>query len=60
MTRIIIVALPVLLLARTPGFALRSIWYISVAAVLVQLAMNLWLLRREFRVRLRFPEQAVV
>jgi putative MATE family efflux protein len=59
-TRIIIVAVPVLLLAQTPGFALRWIWYISVAAVLVQLAMNLWLLRREFRLRLRFPEQAVV
>jgi putative MATE family efflux protein len=59
-TRIIIVAVPVLLLAQTPGFALRWIWYISVAAVVVQLTMNLWLLRREFRVRLRFPEQAVV
>jgi putative MATE family efflux protein len=59
-TRIIIVAVPVLLLAQAPGFALRWIWYISVAAVLVQLAMNLWLLRREFRLRLRFPEQAVV
>jgi putative MATE family efflux protein len=59
-TRIILVAVPVLWLAQTPGFALRWIWYISVAAVLVQLAMNLWLLRREFRVRLRFPEQAVV
>jgi len=53
-TRIIIVAVPVLLLAGTPGFALRWIWYISAAAVLVQLAMNLLLLRREFRLRLNF------
>jgi Na+-driven multidrug efflux pump len=52
--RIAIVAVPVLLLARTPGFALRWIWYISAGAVVVQLAMNLWLLQREFRVRLNF------
>jgi Na+-driven multidrug efflux pump len=53
-TRIVIVAVPVMLLARTPGFALRWIWYISVAAVVVQLVMNLLLLRREFRIRLNF------
>jgi hypothetical protein len=42
----------VLLLAETPGFTLRWVWYISVAAVLVQLSMNLLLLQREFRLRL--------
>jgi putative MATE family efflux protein len=52
--RILIVAVPVLLLAETPGFALRWIWYISAAAVVVQLAMNLLLLKREFRLRLNF------
>jgi Na+-driven multidrug efflux pump len=52
--RIAIVAVPVLLLSQTPGFALRWIWYISAGAVVVQLAMNLWLLQREFRVRLNF------
>jgi putative MATE family efflux protein len=52
--RIVIVAVPVLLLAQTPGFALKWIWYISVAAVVVQLALNLLLLRREFRLRLAF------
>jgi putative MATE family efflux protein len=52
--RIVIVAVPVLLLAGTPGFALRWIWYISAAAVVVQLAMNLWLLKREYRLRLNF------
>ena len=52
--RIVIVAVPVLMLAQTPGFALRWIWYISAAAVLVQLAMNLLLLKREFRLRLNF------
>ena len=70
-TRIVIVAVPVLLLAQTPGFTLRWIWYISVGAVVVQLAMNLWLLQREYRLRLNFaatmtphgstpPESAVV
>ena len=53
-TRIVIIAVPVVLLARMPGFTLRWVWYISVAAVGVQLAMNLLLLRREFRVRLNF------
>jgi MATE family, multidrug efflux pump len=52
--RILIVAVPVLLLAGTPGFALRWIWYISAAAVVAQLAMNLLLLKREFRLRLNF------
>jgi putative MATE family efflux protein len=52
--RIVIVAVPVLLLAQTPGFSLRWIWYISSGAVVVQLAINLWLLRREFRRRLNF------
>jgi putative MATE family efflux protein len=52
--RILIVAVPVLLLAETPGFTLRWIWYISAAAVVVQLAMNLLLLKREFRLRLNF------
>ena len=52
--RIAIVAVPVLLLAQAPGFSLRWIWYISAGAVVVQLAMNLWLLQREFRLRLNF------
>jgi putative MATE family efflux protein len=52
--RIVIVAIPVLLLAQTPGFVLRWIWYISAAAVIIQLAMNLALLKREYRLRLNF------
>ena len=49
-----VLAIPALLLARTPGFELRWIWYLSVAATLLQLTMNLVLLRREFRLRLSF------
>jgi putative MATE family efflux protein len=57
-TRIMLVAVPVLLLARTPGFQLWWIWYISAAAVFLQLAMNLLMLRREYRLRLDFVPAA--
>ena len=52
--RILIVAVPAFLLSRLPGFGLRWIWYLSVAAVTVQMVMSLLLLRREFRRRLSF------
>ena len=52
--RVILVSGPVLWLASAPGFTLRWIWYISVAAVFVQLVMNVLLLRREFGRRLDF------
>jgi putative MATE family efflux protein len=50
--RILVVAIPAVLLSRMPGFDLRWVWFLSVASTLLQLAMNLYLLRREFRVRL--------
>ena len=50
--RILVVAIPGFMLARLPGFELRWIWYLSVAAVALQLVVNLWLLRREFGIRL--------
>jgi putative MATE family efflux protein len=50
--RIIIVAIPALLLSRMPGFELRWIWYLSVAAIVVQTVLQLSLLQREFRARL--------
>ena len=51
-TRVVVIAVPALLLSRVAGFELRWIWYISAAAVLLQLAIVLLFLRREFRVRL--------
>ena len=57
-TRILLVAVPVLLLSRMPGFQLWWIWYISATAVFLQLAMNLLLLRREYRLRLGFVPAA--
>jgi putative MATE family efflux protein len=55
--RIVLIAIPVLMVSSSPDFTLLWIWYISTAAVFVQLAMNLLLLRREFRRRLT-PEAA--
>jgi putative MATE family efflux protein len=56
-TRILLVAVPSILLSRTPGFQLNWIWYLSVGAVFIQLALSMLLLRREFTRRLVFPSQ---
>jgi putative MATE family efflux protein len=55
--RILLVAVPAILLSRAPGFHLIWIWYLSVGAVIVQLAISMLLLRREFSRRLVFPSQ---
>jgi putative MATE family efflux protein len=56
--RIVVVAVPAFLVARLPGFALHWIWYLSVVAITVQLAITLLLLRREFHQRLSFAPAA--
>jgi Na+-driven multidrug efflux pump len=43
---------PALWLAQAAGFRMLWIWYLSVATGLVQMGINLLLLRRELRVRL--------
>ncbi len=53
-TRLIVVAIPAYVLSRSAGFELRWIWYLSVVAVALQMGLNLWILQREFRVRLAF------
>jgi putative MATE family efflux protein len=52
--RIVIFAIPSFMLSRGAGFRLNWIWYLSVASVLVQLALSLSMLRREYRRRLQF------
>jgi Na+-driven multidrug efflux pump len=47
-------------LSHRPGFALRQLWYLSLATVIIQVAVNLWLLRREFGRRLGVEPAAVV
>jgi Na+-driven multidrug efflux pump len=57
-TRLVVVAIPTVLLARLPGFEMRWIWYLTVVAVLIQMTLNLWILQREFRQRLAFAAPA--
>jgi Na+-driven multidrug efflux pump len=52
--RVLLVAVPAIVLSRTPGFQLVWIWYLSLGAVFIQLALSLFLLRREFNRRLIF------
>ncbi|HVL69847.1 MAG TPA: MATE family efflux transporter [Vicinamibacterales bacterium] len=53
--RLVLVAMPVLLLARLPGFQLAWIWWLSAASIWVQMGINLLLLKREFARRLDVP-----
>jgi putative MATE family efflux protein len=55
MSRILIIAIPSILLSQMAGFQLRWIWYLSVLAILAQLAIVLLLLRRELRLKLDAP-----
>jgi putative MATE family efflux protein len=52
--RIVIVAVPAILLARLPSFQLHWVWYLSATAVWIQLGIAMSYLRREFRTRLAF------
>lgn len=52
--RILIVAVPALILSRMAGFDLTWVWYLSVLAVLIQLTLSMLLLKREFNRRLNF------
>ena len=54
LVRILVVAVPVLILSRVPGFALTTIWYLAVLSVFAQVGVALLLLRREYGRRLRF------
>jgi Na+-driven multidrug efflux pump len=52
--RMAIITVAAVILSQSPGFQLHWLWYLSVAAVLVQLALSMWLLRGEFNRRLRW------
>ena len=47
-------AVPAFVISSRPGFEIRYVWYLSVATVAVQMSLNLWLLREEFRKKLDF------
>lgn len=62
LARILIIAVPAILLSRVAGFQLRWIWYLSIAGTGAQVLGNLLLLRREYRRKLTFldrPEPAL-
>jgi hypothetical protein len=50
--RIVVIAVPAIALSQTAGFRLVWIWYLSAGAVILQFAIVMFYLRREFRVRL--------
>jgi putative MATE family efflux protein len=52
-TRLLTFVLPLLLIARLPGLELRHVWWLSVGTTTLQALFSLWLLRREFRLKLR-------
>jgi Na+-driven multidrug efflux pump len=54
MTRLFLFALPAIVLSRTPGFEIKEVWYLSVASQILQMCINLLLLRRELRKKLTF------
>lgn len=51
-TRIVLLAIPLVLLSLRSDFELVWVWYFSVASIWLQMTLNLWLLRREFTRRL--------
>jgi putative MATE family efflux protein len=57
-SRLVLFALPALLLSRTPGFDIKLVWYLSVGSQVLQACMNLLLLRRELHRKLRFEDGA--
>ena len=54
MTRLILFAVPALMISRTPGFEIRYVWYLSVGSIVLQMCVNLLLLRHEIGKKLRF------
>jgi putative MATE family efflux protein len=56
LTRLVLFAVPALIISRMPGFEIREVWYLSLASIIFQMCVNLLLLRHELRKRLRFDE----
>ena len=52
-SRLLTFVLPLVLISRLPGFALHHVWWLSVGTTTLQALFSLWLLRREFHLKLR-------
>jgi len=57
-SRLILFALPALLISYRGGFDIKLIWYLSVGSQVLQACFNLLLLRRELHKKLRFEDGA--
>jgi Na+-driven multidrug efflux pump len=55
-SRLLLFALPALLLSQRAGFQIRQVWYLSVVSQVLQACFNLFLLRRELGRKLQFEE----
>jgi len=55
-TRVLLFAVPAIILSRRPDFQIIHVWYLSVASVVFQAIANYLLLQREFRKKLVFEE----
>jgi putative MATE family efflux protein len=58
-SRLLSFVLPVLWMSRQPHFEMIHVWYLSVASVGLQAVFSLWLVRREFRLRLIAAPQPI-
>ena len=59
-SRLLTFALPAVWLSHQPGFQLHHVWIVSMASVALQALLSLWLLRRQFRLRLQAKPVAAV
>ncbi len=59
-TRLASFVVPAFWLASQPHFKIVQLWYVSVASMALQALVSLWLVRGEFRRRLRLPGRAAI
>lgn len=57
-SRLLMFALPALVLSHQPDFHIKIVWYLSVGSQLLQAGINLLLLQREMRRKLKFDDGA--
>ena len=50
--RLLVFAVPAYVLSSHPSFEMRHVWYLSVAAVIIHMAILVWLVHRQFNERL--------
>jgi len=51
-SRLVTFVVPLVLLSHMPQFAIRTVWFLSLATTMLQTLISLWLLRRELGTRL--------